>query len=225
MSRNYIFSQDEYYHIYSRGYNKAPVFLDLPDYKRFVSLIYLSNSQTTLHRSDQFKKTIEEITEVKRGLPLVSIGAYCLMPNHFHILVRGTSDGGISKFMQKIMTGYTMYFNKRYERTGGLFGSTFKAVHVATDEHLKYLFSYIHLNPVKLISSEADWGTPNVPDSTTIKDFLSRYEFSSIHSYLSRPEIGFYSNKLLDKENFPEYFSEGLGFDDFLEFFKGLSRI
>ena len=90
---------------------------------------------------------IASIFNVKRAEGLTAIAAYCLMPNHFHILVHEKVEGGISKFMQKLMTSYTMYINKKYDRTGALFGSSFKAVHVTDDNHLKYLFAYINLNP------------------------------------------------------------------------------
>src|SRR3989344_1697653 len=72
------------------------------------------------------------------------------MPNHFHILIREKIEGGISKYMLKLMTGYSMYFNKRYERTGKLYEGVFKSSLLDKDTYLKYIYSYIHLNPAKL---------------------------------------------------------------------------
>src|SRR5690606_36166474 len=97
------------------------------------------------------KKTQNSVFDFDRGKTLVEIGAYCLMPNHFHILLKSKEDDGISKFMNKLGTSYSMYFNRRYERTGILFQGRYKAKHVESDEYLKYLFSYSHLNPIKII--------------------------------------------------------------------------
>jgi putative transposase len=118
---------------------------------------------------------------------IVSIGAYCLMPNHFHLLLTSETDIGISEFMRKLTTGYTMYFNKRNDRTGALFQGTFKSKHADSDEYLKYLFSYIHLNPREVQGF----------------DYKS-YPYSSLINYLvpGREETA-----ILDKVAFPEYFS------------------
>jgi putative transposase len=88
-----------------------------------------------------------ELLSLERGDQLVRIGAYCLMPNHFHLLLTEQEEAGISSFMQKLSTGYTMYFNKRNERTGVLFQGKYKSKHADEDRYLKYLISYIHLNP------------------------------------------------------------------------------
>ena len=121
MSRAFAFTIKEYYHCYSRGTEKRKIFLNKKDYERFISLLFVCNSTKTIHLSDFSKKTFGEIFNIERGDSLVEIGAYCLMPNHFHLLLREKKQGGISLFMQKIITAYTMYFNKKYERTGSLF--------------------------------------------------------------------------------------------------------
>ena len=91
------------------------------------------------------------------------------MPNHFHILVKEKIENGISKFMGKLTTGYSMYFNKRYDRTGSLFQGVFKSVHADSDEYLKYLFAYIHLNPIKLINPE--WKENGIKDKNRANAF------------------------------------------------------
>ena len=96
------------------------------------------------------------LLDLPRKETLVDIGAYCLMPNHFHLLIRETAEGNISRFMLKLQTGYPMYFNKKYQRTGALFEGKFKAKHITNDNHLKYLFAYLHLNPVK-ITDPQNW--------------------------------------------------------------------
>jgi putative transposase len=95
------------------------------------------------------------------------------MPNHFHLLLRQKKEKGISRFMQKVGTGYSMYFNKKHERVGGLFQGKFKAVHINEEAHFLHLPHYIHTNPLKL----------NYRGRTSV-DFLSDYKWSSFPDYI-----------------------------------------
>ena len=203
MSRNIIFSPEEYYHCYCRGTEKRKVFLDKKDYQRFIHLLFMCNSENKIHLSDYGKKSFVEIFEIDRGKTLVDVGAYCLMPNHFHLLLKETGDGNISLFMQKVMTAYTMYFNKKYERTGSLFESKFRAQHAKGDNYLKYLFSYIHLNPVKLINSK--WKEDGIKNRIQTKKFLYQYEYSSYLDYMEKQRA---QKIILNYRAFPEYFSD-----------------
>lgn len=108
MNRKITFSVDEHYHIYNRGTDKRQIFLDHDDYDRFVKLLYLCNGTESIVFRDI---PIGETYGFDRGETLVDIGAYCLMPNHFHLLLREKNEGGISLFMKKLSTGYSMYFN------------------------------------------------------------------------------------------------------------------
>lgn len=191
-----LLAPNEIYHLYNRGTEKRNVFLNKGDYERFTALLYLSNSTKPI-RIDNLKqqgRTLLELLAEERGELLVDITAYCLMPNHFHLLVRQQKDGGISKFMQKLVTGYTMYFNKKYERTGALFQGKYKSKHAGEDKYLKYLMSYIHLNPSKLIDDSARFDLAGT---------LETYSYSSYAEYagIERPEA-----KLLTKEALPLYF-------------------
>ncbi len=206
MQRNLNFSIDEFYHIYNRGNEKQKIFRDRADYRRFIILLYYANSVEPVHLqtvSKEIKKlqggTLKKIDE--RGETLVDIGAWCLMPNHLHILIKEKIEGGISKFLSKLTTGYTMYFNKRYERVGSLLQGTFKAEHLDKDTYLKYLFSYIHLNPVKLFQS--NWKEGGVCNNKKVLDFLKSYEYSSYLDYI-KDSRGY--RFILNKEAFPEYF-------------------
>ncbi len=143
------FVESEFYHVYNRGNSKKEIFHDSEDYDRFISLMYACN-QTGRFRAQNLSVNQSPI-DARRTDPLVAIGAYCLMPNHFHILITPCVEGGISKFMQKISTAYTMYYNKKHNHSGGMYEGKFKAEHCNTDNYLKYMFSYIHLNPLKLI--------------------------------------------------------------------------
>lgn len=197
--RNTLFSEGEYYHIYNRGNSKQTIFRDLADYGRFQELLYATNSSERvvlklIKKEDRFT--------FARQQPLVAIGAYCLMPNHFHVLVTPSVEGGIQNFVQKLSTAYSMYFNKRYERTGGLFEGRFKSEHAHSDEYLKYLFSYIHLNPLKLI--DPHWKEKGLHNIQHAREYLDGYHYSSYDEYrgLVRAE-----NAILSKESFPSYFS------------------
>lgn len=204
----------EYYHLYNRGTDKRDVFMDAYDRNRFMTLLYLCNSREMVNIENQFRKglTFSELMKVDRDRDIVHIGAYCLMLNHFHILIREKEENGISLFMQKLSTAYTMYFNKKYKRSGALFEGTYKSRHIDTDEYLKYLFSYIHLNPVKII--EPRWKENSIVDRVRAKKYLEKYYCSSYLDYigLARKE-----SKILERGAFPEYFSKPKDFSDFIE--------
>ena len=185
-------ASEEIYHIYNRGTDKRKVFLNRKDYDRFLALLYLSNSDSPVHLSNHQDSTLMNLFQVERGKRLVDIGAYCLMPNHFHIMLQQREDGGISKFMQKLTTGYTMYFNLRHDRNGSLFQGKFKSSHAAEDRYLKYLLSYIHLNP----------------------DGYANYTYSSYKDFIvaTRPQ-----SKILNNDFLPVYFESQDAFDNELK--------
>jgi len=193
--------QGEYYHIYNRGNSKQKIFHDKEDYLRFISLLYISNTSESFNLYDLSRDSNFNIYEIERNNLLVNLGAYCLMPNHFHLLITEMTEGGISKFMQKLGTAYSMYYNTKYERTGGLFEGKFKAQHASTDNHLKYLFSYIHLNPIKLI--QKDWKEKGIRNKKEALDHLSKYQYSSYLDFIGEKRI---QNKILNLQSFPEYF-------------------
>ncbi|MEK7140271.1 MAG: transposase, partial [Patescibacteria group bacterium] len=109
MSRNFVFSEEEFYHCYGRGTEKRKIFLSKKDYERFLNLLFVCNSTKTIHLSDFKEKSFNEIFLLPRENTLIEIGAYCLMPNHFHFLLKEKQKDGISLFMQKTITAYTMY--------------------------------------------------------------------------------------------------------------------
>lgn len=201
MSRNTTFVSGEYYHVYNRGTDKRLIFTTSSDRERFLALLYLCNSEKTMHVSDYQGSTLPKLLELERGEPLVDICAYCLMPNHFHLLVRELAANGISRFMQKLGNGYTGYFNKRFERSGGLFQGKFKAEHAGDDRYLKYLISYIHLNPVKLL--EPTWKETGIQDRAAAEMYLQKYPYSSFHDYcgIERSE-----SRILNTLALPAYF-------------------
>jgi len=144
MERRVRFSVGEYYHIYNRGVEKRKIFIAKSDYERFLFLLYILNQEVSTQVRDlkKKKKTQKELFSlVREGKQLVSIGAYCLMPNHFHLLVREEVEGGVSKFMLKLQTAYSMYFNIKNDRSGSLFQGPFKAEHIGEDDNY-FLYTY-----------------------------------------------------------------------------------
>ncbi len=202
-TRNIIFSLDEFYHLYSRGVEKRPIFNDIEDKKRFIRLLYLCNGKSPLVYREVKGRSLDEIDV---GDKLVAVGAYCLMPNHFHFLIKEIEEGGIVKFMSKLLTAYSSYFNKKYERTGALFGSQFKSTHLDSDHYLKYIYSYIHLNPLKIFDSK--WKEKDLNQSE-IENFLDHYTFSSWHDYVGKDRK---EGIILNKDVFPDYFNDPVSF-------------
>ncbi len=210
MARRIKFSVEEYYHIYNRGTDKRIIFEDEADYERFLGLLYACNKHASFTVRDisdspgglASGRILEKLLGLECRVPVVAIGAYVLMPNHFHILIKEIKGGGISKFMHDLSTAFTMYFNEKNQRKGGLFEGTFKARHVDFDQYLKYIFSYIHLNPVKLI--EPKWKEGGIRVLSKAKEFLSTYPYSSYFDYQGQNRE---CAKILDRDQFPDYFS------------------
>lgn len=196
-TRNHVLSNDEYYHIYNRGNSKQLIFLDEQDRKVFQNYLYLMNMEKRVVSRDVGEATYS----YGRDKELVHIGAYCLMPNHFHILLTQKVDQGVSKFMLKLSTAYTMYFNKKYKRSGGLYEGRFKSKHVDNDIYLRYLYSYIHLNPLKLVSQ--NWKENARYGKFSEINTALTYKFSSVNYYIGNDVI---ENKILNISSFPDYF-------------------
>lgn len=216
MLRKDPFVTGEYYHVFNRGIDKRIIFKSSLDYKRFLMLLYICNSSDGF-RLDQLlnfqHKKFSDIFKIDRGEPLVSIGAWCLMPNHFHILIKQEVDGGITKFMKKLGTGYAMYFNIKYERQGALFGGPFKSVLVGNDDnYLRHLYGYVHLNSLELEFSE--WKNQIKKLSNKMSEFLDRYQYSSYLDYMGNDRA---EGKILNQEAFPEYFESSKEMKDFIE--------
>lgn len=155
-SRNTIkdYVDNCYYHIYNRGVEKRLVFVDKQDYTVFLSYLreYLlpKDSENLYKRLADPSISWKEKDRILKALRLnnffqeITLLAYCLMPNHFHFLIRQKSANSIDQFMQSVFTRYTMYFNRKYKRVGSLFQAVYKAVSVTSDEQLLHLTRYIH---------------------------------------------------------------------------------
>ena len=187
--------------------------MDDADRLRFVHDLFEFNDEAgALNINYLFKKSKPNILEVNlpnigrgRREPrklIVEILAFCLMPNHFHLLLRQIADNGISKFMLKLGTGYTNYFNEKYERVGSLFQGTYKSAHVRNESHFIHLPYYIHLNPLDIKMPE--WREGRLENTKAALAYLENYRWSSFPDYIG-------------KKNFPSVTQR----DFLLEFFDG----
>lgn len=120
------------------------------------------------------------------------------MPNHIHLILRERVAGGISRFMLKVMTGYSMYFNTRFKRSGPLFTRPFRSKHIDSDDYLQWVFAYILLNPLDLFDPE--WRTRGLDIKTGSQNFMDDYRYSSYRDYYGneRPE-----SHIIDKTSLP----------------------
>ena len=193
--RKLKFEQGKIYHVFNRGVEKRDIFLSDGGRWRFLQALYLFNDETgsanLLYKLEQEKGKMHfgilreymKQNGIQRK-PLVRIMADCLKPNHFHLLLEEIEENGISRFMHKLGTGYTKYFNKKYERVGSLFQGVFKAVEVKTDEQLMYLLAYINvINPGQELEPELK---SFAQDPEEILRFAENYPWSTHLEYLGK---------------------------------------
>lgn len=156
--------------------------MDDEDYYRFIHTLYEFNDESPVVNVKYHFNPVTMNERPPQGSRerrprklLVEILLFTLMPNHFHLLLRQRENNGIVKFMQKLGTGYTMYFNQKYQRVGGLFQGRFKAIHIDREVHFTYLPHYIHSNPLSLNYG----GSPSIA-------FLENYRWSSFPDYIGK---------------------------------------
>ncbi len=152
-----VFRPEHYYHVFNRGNNKQSIFLEDRDYINFLKRLKFVLGLIPVNRAQT------RICPLPYGA--FSIISYCLMPNHFHFLIRQNSDMGINKLIQKVSTSYVSYFNRQYSRVGGLFQDQFKAKLVDNDSYVKYVSAYIHNNP-----SDLDYDYSSYKDIVGLRD-------------------------------------------------------
>lgn len=146
--RKIEFINNEYYHIFNRGVEKRDIFMDKEDLNRFFQ------SMSEFNTINPIGSIYESIFRKKHGFgslaskseKLVDFICYCLCPNHYHFVLQQLTDRGIEKFMHRLGSGYTNYFNNKYKRSGSLFQGTFKANHIDSNEYLLHISAYINLN-------------------------------------------------------------------------------
>ncbi|MDO8570595.1 MAG: transposase [Candidatus Daviesbacteria bacterium] len=166
------FTDDGFYHIYNRGVEKRQIFINERDFQRFLHTLYFyqyNNPKVPFSRKEALQYQGLDFTNSPK---FVDIICYCLMPNHFHLVLKQTANGDIHKFMQKVLNSYTKYFNTKHKRVGPLLQGTFKAVSIEDDTQLIHVSRYIHLNPYV---------------SNLVKD-LDNYPQSSYSDYIDKTQ-------------------------------------
>lgn len=186
------YHENGFYHIYNRGVEKRDIFLGHNDYLYFLHLLKSTLSKPP-NKGENLVSAGKRTWPQKNYFGKIDLLAYCLMPNHFHLLVRQTSPTVISEFTKSICTRYSMNFNKKYERVGSLFQGPFKAVDIDNENYLLWMTRYIHRNP------------------TNFKD----HKYSSYNDYLGLTNASwvntgiildyFSQNPLKKKQNFVEF--------------------
>lgn len=189
--------EKSYYHIYNRGVEKRKIFVDEQDYRVFLSYLklYLLPKQKSIkelehnnYKIENKEKTISEIYTLNNFFEKIHLLSFVLMPNHFHLELWQQNKNDIEFFMRSLITKYSKYFNKKYDRIGPLFQGRYKAVIVQSTEYILYLSKYIHLNPLELLNKD---------------QLLEGYPWSSYQSYLNINNF-YWLNKDLICKNFSE---------------------
>src|SRR3989344_373702 len=201
----------ELYHVLNRGVEKRTIFMDDRDRARFVHDLYEFNDKNpTINNNRHAMIDLRGLSSRNKPRPrgkLVDIHGWCLMGNHYHLLLSEIVDGGLSKFLMKLNVGYAKYFNERYTRTGTLFQSRTKRVLITKDAHFLHILHYIHLNPLDFLESASTWRSGKIASTRSALAHLRSYRWSSYLDYCN-------------KNNFPSILTRDL-FDDV---FKDYSR-
>lgn len=210
-TRKTSFANGEFYHIYNRGVDKRTIFSDMYDLERFYKGLIEFNVVDpigSLYENSQRHRGGETATIEIAPEKLVNIIAFCLNPNHYHLILEQLVDGGISEFMKRI-GGYTWYFNNKYERSGSLFQGVFKDVHIDSNEYLLHVSAYVNLNDrvhklengaSVLVRSKSSWkeyvddGVEGICDKEVIlgqfysTDEYKEFALSSLDSIIQRKD-------------------------------------
>jgi putative transposase len=175
----------EIYHVLSRGVDKRKIFMDDRDRFRFIHDLYEFNDEAP---ADHFRYYSPQSADVgrpqiggKARKLLVNILAFCLMPNHYHLMLVPLIENGVSLFMKKLNGGYVRYFNLKHERTGTLFERKYKSILVENEAHFTHLPYYIHLNVLDLVAPE--WRERKLRNPKKALEFLNNYRWSSHLDY------------------------------------------
>src|SRR3989338_11634376 len=177
MRSHETFSDLENYHVFNRGAHKLPIFTKREDYDRFLLLLFCLNRGDPVVMRDLLQKYRGETSVIFKELPragqLVNVLAYSLMPNHFHLILSQAREGGITTFMRKVLTSYTMYFNTKYDHSGVVFQGAFKSKHIDSEPYFRWIYSYVHLNPIDLV--EPNWKEAGIRNPKKIRQHISTY--------------------------------------------------
>lgn len=198
-----IITRMELYHVLNRGVEKRTIFLDKQDHARFVHNMYEFNDTAPAANTSRTAAPMFEIRSRTLGREkIVDIHGWCLMGNHYHLLLSETREKGMTQFLRKLNVGYAMYFNTKYKRSGTLFQGRTKKIRIASDAHFLYILHYIHLNPLDFLKSTSNWREGKIGNAQRALAHLEKYRWSSYLDYCG-------------KKNFPSIITTGLFSDVF----------
>ncbi|MFZ2199877.1 MAG: transposase [Microgenomates group bacterium] len=205
------FVDHTYYHIYNRGVEKRQIFEDQQDYQAFLGCLklYLTSPKPVDRRfsitlqgptlQDKDKTIYAPSRQPSNHKKTIELVSFCLMPNHFHLMLRSIERDSMTRFMRSLGTRYSMYFNKKYERVGPLFQGTYKAVMIEHENQFLWVTKYIHRNPLPLVNNNSK--------------NLANYPYSSYQNYLSQIH-----QTWVHPENILSYFSKTSKEDSYQNF-------
>lgn len=175
----------ELFHVLNRGVDKRTIFLDDKDRARFVHDLWEFNDKedvdNTRHRVPRDNTGLRNPYIPKERI--VDVHGWCVMDNHYHLLVSEIAEGGLVKFVRRLNVGYANYFNERYKRQGTLFQGRSKKVLIERDAHFLYILHYIHLNPLDRHKETRGWRNGKIAAPHHALKYLEEYRWSSYLDY------------------------------------------
>lgn len=177
---------EEYYHIFNRGAHKDELFKSPRDYSRFLSSVYYFNDMNFNPQNYEYQEYTDLAPTKEKRIEMVDLIAWCLIPNHYHFLLRQKIEKGITKFMRRLGTGFTMYINIKYKHSGHIFEGPFKSKPISHNTQLQHLTRYIHLNPLDIY--DPNWRERGVRNIEKSKNFIISYQWSSLNDYLGNKQ-------------------------------------
>ena len=195
------------YHALNRGVDKRSIFLEDGDRVRFIHDLYIFNQATPANNTRRTSMNdLRSCSLIRKRL--VDIHGWCLMDNHYHLLLSEKCEGGLTLFLRKLNVGYSKYFNEKYDREGTLFQGRTKKILINTEGHFLHILNYIHLNPLDLQSSSNEWREGRINNFNKALSYLETYRWSSYLDYCGIKNFPSILNSNFFQEIFTNYRKE-----------------
>ena len=200
----------EFFHVMNRGVDGRVIFNTKSDHLRFIYSLGAFNDRKIAFNTERlFEGNVIHHPQVGRPRherdPLVDVHAWCLMKNHYHLLLSEREVGDITRFIRKLNIGYAKYFNTRYDRKGALFQGRTKKVQIEHDAHFLHILNYIHLNPLDYFEHSSEWREKKVRNVSETIAYLEKYSWSSLHDYVGESKFPDVATTSFFAEIFPNY--------------------
>jgi len=177
----------EIYHVLNRGVEKRSIFMEQNDYLRFIYDLYeFNDAKPTLNVNYSFKNMGLRNPYIRERDTIVHIHAWCLMKNHYHLLLSERVENGLTMFLRKLNVGYANYFNEKYKRVGSLFQGRTKRIHVNSEAYFLHILNYIHFNPLDYRPATRAWRERALKKPKLAHEYLLKYRWSSYPDYCGK---------------------------------------